>query len=385
MVREPVFYYRATGDGLIVYEVGSDLVVEADQAAAAMHGYSREEFVGLHSAALMHPDSQHLFHEYVRAVQPGAGYEALAVHVRRDGTPFTVAVRGTALTYRDRPCLLSVVREVSERGQTEQALWQQTQTRMREQATLLEISQTLASELELKPGLILDQLQVIYEQGQTLAALQERQRLAQNLHDAVNQSLFSASLIAEVLPRLWERHPNEVRESLEDLRRLTRGALAEMRGLLVELRPLVLTDSELDDLLRLLGDALTGRTNIPVAVTVTGQGALKKGALGQVTLPADVQIAFYRLCQETLNNIARHSAASQVAIHLQYEGSAVALTIRDNGRGFDPEHIPPGHYGLSMMNERAKAVGAVLSITSQPGQGTEIAVRWRETAEQKAL
>ncbi len=77
----------------------------------------------------------------------------------------------------------------------------------------------------------------LYEHAQALAALQERQRLAQNLHDAVNQSLFSAGLIAEVLPRLWDRDQEEARRSLEDLRRLTRGALAEMRALLAELRP----------------------------------------------------------------------------------------------------------------------------------------------------
>jgi len=210
-----------------------------------------------------------------------------------------------------------------------------------------------------------------YQQAQALAALEERRRLAQNLHDAVNQSLFSASLIAEVLPRLWEQHPEEVQGSLEDLRRLTRGALAEMRGLLVELQPLELGDHELDDLVRLLGDALTGRTNIPVTVTTSGQG----------TLPAEVQIAFYRLCQEALNNVAKHSGAGQVAIRLQYEGGAVALSIRDNGRGFDPEQIPSGHYGLSIMQERATAIGATLSIMSQPGQGAEIVIRWAQTLE----
>jgi signal transduction histidine kinase len=112
----------------------------------------------------------------------------------------------------------------------------------------------------------------LYEHAQTLAALQERQRLARNLHDAVNQSLFSAGLIAEVLPRLWERDPDEGRRSLEDLRRLTRGAQADMRLLLAELRPSTLTDAELGDLLRLLGNALAGRTNIPIDVTVTGEG-----------------------------------------------------------------------------------------------------------------
>jgi signal transduction histidine kinase len=215
----------------------------------------------------------------------------------------------------------------------------------------------------------------LFEQAQELATLQERQRLAQNLHDAVNQSLFSAGLIAEVLPRLWERDPAKGRQSLEDLRRLTRGALAEMRGLLAELRPQVLIDSELGDLLRQLGSAFTGRTNIPVTVNVMGNGEL----------PADVQVAFYRLCQEAFNNIAKHAEADEVDIHLQYEAGTVELYLRDDGRGFDSEKIPSGHYGLGMMRERAEAVGAGLIVTSRPGSGTEIAVRWMENEEQEAL
>jgi signal transduction histidine kinase len=98
-----------------------------------------------------------------------------------------------------------------------------------------------------------------------------------------------------------------------------------------------------------------------------------------------VQVALYRLCQEGLNNIAKHAGASRVDIQLQYETGAVELRIRDDGRGFDPEQTPPGHYGLSMMRERATAVGATLSITSQPGHGTEIVIRWVETQEQKAV
>lgn len=211
----------------------------------------------------------------------------------------------------------------------------------------------------------------LYENAQTLAALQERQRLARNLHDAVNQSLFSAGLIAEVLPRLWERSPEEGRQSLEDLRRLTRGAQADMRLLLAELLPSTLTDAELGDLLRLLGKALAGRTNIPINVNVMGEGKL----------PNEVQVALYRLCQEGLSNIARHAGASQVDIYLNYEPDAVELRIRDDGRGFDPDKTPPGHYGLSMMRERAAAIGAKLSITSQPGHGTEIIIRCAVTKE----
>lgn len=211
--------------------------------------------------------------------------------------------------------------------------------------------------------------------SQTVAVLEERQRLAQNLHDAVNQSLFSAGLIAEVLPRLWERNPVEARRSLEDLRRLTRGALAEMRGLLGELQPLILTDTELGDLLHQLGSALTGRTNVPVKVTVEGEGIL----------PADVQVVLYRLCQEGLNNIAKHAKAAQVTIHLKHILKGVVIRIHDDGRGFEPERIAEGHYGLSIMHQRAEAIGASLTIASQPGQGTEITIDWTETPAEKRL
>ena len=326
--------FEHVSDGLIIHDAQTGLVVEANPAACALHGYSRQEFIGLHPTAFMHPDSRRLLHDYLLAIQSDSLFAITAVHLRRDGSPFHVEVRGTAFTYQQRPCLLSIIRDVSARVQNEQQLEQQMAARIKEQARK--------------------------------ATLEERQRLAQNLHDAVNQSLFSASLIAEVLPRLWERDPEEARQSLEDLRRLTRGAMAEMRGLLAELRPLVLTDSKLSDLLRQLGDALTGRTNIPVQVTVKGQEPL----------PADVQVAFYRFCQEVLANVAKHARASRVEIDLQYDAGGVALQIRDNGRGFDPAHTPAGHYGLSMMHERAEAIGAELAIASQPGQGTEIVIRW---------
>jgi two-component system nitrate/nitrite sensor histidine kinase NarX len=199
--------------------------------------------------------------------------------------------------------------------------------------------------------------------------LEERHKLAHDLHDAVNQTLFSASLIAEVLPRMWDRDQAEARRSLEDLSRLTRGALAEMRGLLAELQPSTLTDTDLGNLLRQLGNALSGRTNIPVAVTITGR----------FILPPEVQMTFYRVCQEALLNVARHAKASQVEIDLQQTGDVIELCIRDNGQGFDPEKNFSEHYGLNMMKVRAKAVGARLSIARQPLHGMELALRWKTT------
>ena len=339
--------FEAVHDGLILIEIETRRVIEANPAAVAMHGYPREAFLGLPLSRLIDPDSYAKFGGWVEMIQAGRAFQATATHLRQDGTPFTVEMTGTGCTYQRQPCLLSVVRGAGVRGQTA-ALFSQ---------------HTVAGDAGLA---------TFVKEVQSAAALKERKRLARNLHDAVNQSLFSASLIAEVLPRLWERHPEQIQESLEDLRRLTRGALAEMRGLLVELQPLALIDSELEDLVRILGDAFTGRTNIPVIVSVTGS----------ISLPAEVQAAFYKVCKEALNNIDKHAWAGRVEIDLHAREGNVELRVRDDGRGFDPEQIPPDHYGLGIMRERAAAVAAELTITSRPGGGTEIAIRWRNTPEQ---
>jgi two-component system nitrate/nitrite sensor histidine kinase NarX len=207
----------------------------------------------------------------------------------------------------------------------------------------------------------------LYARAQEVAALEERARLARELHDSVTQTLFSASLIAEVLPRLWRSDPEAGRLRLEDVRVLTRGALAEMRTLLLELRPAALTDAKLSDLLRQLAEALAGRKKLPVALAIDGD---------ECPLPADVQVALYRVAQEALNNSVRHARATRVEVRLRCRGDAVELTIGDDGRGFEAGRVGSDHFGLRIMGERATAVGAALAIESRPGQGTQVQVVW---------
>jgi signal transduction histidine kinase/putative methionine-R-sulfoxide reductase with GAF domain len=209
----------------------------------------------------------------------------------------------------------------------------------------------------------------LYERAQQVATIEERQRLARELHDAVTQTLFSASLIAEVLPRLWERNQEQGRQRLDELRQLTRGALAEMRTLLLELRPAALVDAELGDLLRQLAESITGRARVPVTLEVEGK----------CVLPPEVKVALYRIAQEALNNVAKHADASQATVSLHGEPQRVKLRISDDGRGFDPSYVPPDHLGLGIMRERAEAVGATMRIKSQPGQGTQVEVAWTDT------
>jgi signal transduction histidine kinase len=208
----------------------------------------------------------------------------------------------------------------------------------------------------------------LFEQAQQVATAEERQRLARELHDAVTQTLFSASLIAEVVPRLWERDPEQGRRRLEELRRLTRGALAEMRTLLLELRPAALIETPFGQLLRQLAEATTSRTTLQIDV---------QAADDERPLTPEVQIGLYRIAQEALNNMAKHAGASGASIHLRRRPQGVDLHLIDNGRGFDPTQTPPGHLGLGIMHERARAIGARLRIVSRLGDGTQVHVRWR--------
>ena len=199
------------------------------------------------------------------------------------------------------------------------------------------------------------------------AVAAERSRIARDLHDAVTQTLFSASIIAGVLPTIWQRNQEEGHKRLDELRELTRGALAEMRTLLLELRPAKLVEVDLSDLLRQLGEAISGRARVPVTVNVEGNG----------DIAADVKIALYRVAQESLNNIAKHAQAHNVLIRLRHTEEQITLSIQDDGIGFVFERIAPHHLGLGIMRERADGIGATLSVISAPGEGTTIEVCWR--------
>ena len=153
---------------------------------------------------------------------------------------------------------------------------------------------------------------------------QSGSRLARELHDAVTQTLFSANLIADVIPRIWKRNPEEGLQNLEELRQLTRGALAEMRTMLLEMRPESLERADIKSLLTQLADAFIGRVRVPVSLVIQGD----------CELTHEVKLVFYRVAQEALNNIAKHSGARQVDVHLECQPGQMNFADQRRWAGF---------------------------------------------------
>jgi len=211
----------------------------------------------------------------------------------------------------------------------------------------------------------------LFAQAEETAVTAERNRLARDLHDAVTQTLFSSSLIADVLPKIWEKDPAEGKKRLEELRQLTRGALSEMRTLLVELRPAALEDADMGDLVGHLVNAFSARTRLTVEFNQNCSS----------NPPPDIKEMFYRITQEGFNNIAKHADAQKVTITLNCQPGHVNLSIKDDGAGFDPANHRQEGLGLGIIRERAKTLGAEVNIVSKIGQGTEIIVSWESIKE----
>jgi signal transduction histidine kinase len=226
---------------------------------------------------------------------------------------------------------------------------------------------TLAQELAQRAAMAIKNAQ-LYQQAQEAAVLAERQRLARELHDAVTQTLFASSMIAGALTQhVEEGNVEKVRPQLTRLLRLNRGALAEMRALLLELRQVDLVTIELPELIRQLADIVMGHYSLDVELQIDGVPYL---------LPADVHTVFYRVAQETLHNVSRHARAKTVQGKLAYEPEQVYLEMVDDGSGFDPLQVSTDHLGLRIMQERAESIGAQWWVHSAPGQGTQIQLIW---------
>jgi signal transduction histidine kinase len=213
----------------------------------------------------------------------------------------------------------------------------------------------------------------LYDQAQQAAVVEERSRLARELHDSVTQSLYSLTLLSVAGQRLAETGAMErVKGYLTRIGEIGQQALNEMRLLVYELRPVALETEGLIGALRQRLDAVEQRAGV-------GARLVMEGEAGTVKLPATLEEALFRIAQEALNNALKHAAPTSVEVRLHVDGGdtgqRVQLQVTDDGQGFDPQAVrDKGGMGLVSMHERAEKIGAELTIRSAPGEGTRVMV-----------
>jgi signal transduction histidine kinase len=206
----------------------------------------------------------------------------------------------------------------------------------------------------------------LFQQAERVAVIEERQRLARELHDSVTQSLYSATLLTETARRSAAAHDLARTQSyLEELGDITQQALKEMRLLVYELRPPMLEQEGLVGALQGRIDAVEGRAGIQARLFVEGE----------IAPEPLVEEALYRISQEALNNALKHAAAASVYIRIRAYDDRIEMRVVDDGQGFDVQAARErGGMGLTTMRERADQIGGALNVRSAPGKGTTVRV-----------
>ncbi len=207
----------------------------------------------------------------------------------------------------------------------------------------------------------------LFERSRELTVVEERNRLARDLHDSVAQTLFSLSLMSEAALKLTEEgSSHQAADEIRRVSQLARDALDEVRSIVFELRPADLAADGLVQTLVKHTEVLSRVFGQDIAVSVTSEKRLDAG----------VELELFRIAQEALSNALKHAQASRIDVDVDLENHPVRLEVRDDGVGFDPDSslVRARHLGLTSMEERANELGARFDLSSAPGRGTTVTV-----------
>ena len=205
----------------------------------------------------------------------------------------------------------------------------------------------------------------LYDGSREQDILQERNRLARELHDSLSQSLFSMVLNAEAANLFFDQDPEKARAQILLLYETANAALKEMRTLIFELRPANLEEEGLGAVLAKHAKMISDRYGLTVRVDIKGQKRL----------PSNIEKGLYRVTQEALNNIVKHARATEAVVMLNAQDDIIYLKIKDNGVGIAPGLVKPGTLGLTSMRERIEQLGGKFEIGPRSGgPGTAISV-----------
>ena len=204
----------------------------------------------------------------------------------------------------------------------------------------------------------------LYERSRELSIVEERNRLARELHDSLVQKLFGVVLAAQSAGTLLDRDAEGAREQVRVVQELAQEAVVELRSLVFQLRPAEIETEGLGAALRKHVELVRRTHRAPIALELTGEPRLRPGVDEEV----------FRIAQESLQNALLHARAGEISLHLDESPGGLALTVADDGVGFEPDEsgLRSRRLGLTSMEERARGLGARLRIESAPGAGTTI-------------
>jgi PAS domain S-box-containing protein len=330
--------------GVFIFRGGK--FVFANPQLAAMGGYSREEFLAMDPFDLVHPEDRDWVRDMASRRLAGESvptdYEVRVV--TRAGETRWVNVRNALITYRGGPSTLATVQDVTERKRMEEAL-------ARSGNELRRLSAQILSAQE-----------------------EERARIARDLHDGIGQALSAIKFQVESAVPTCERLAGEAQmQTLRAAVARVQQTIEEVRRISMDLRPSILDDLGLVTTLGWVCREFSGR-NPQIEV-------VRRVEVAEADVPEPLRIVVFRIVQEALQNVAKHSGANRVELGLRRAGDDLELWVRDDGRGFDPEALAhrvgeARGFGIGSMRERAQASGGGIEVVVPPGGGTTIRVRW---------
>ena len=340
-------YSTLVEDALIGVYINKDGKIEfANDKFAAIYGYSKNEMIGMDSTMLVHPEDRPLVQEFrkkrLRGEKAPSEYEIRGL--KKNGETIWVMRSLSLINYKDGPAISGIVQDMTKRRKAEEALRESDKERR------ILSNQLLSTEEK------------------------ERKRMARELHDGIGQALSAIKFSVENSLRELRNSPGHADlNSLETVIPLTQKTIEEVRRIVQDLRPSILDDL---GILATINWFCREFQNVYSSIRIKADIAIQEN-----DIPSPLKTAIYRILQEALNNIAKHSQADWVQLSLQKTYKGVELTVNDNGTGFDlPEAISliPSRrgFGLASMRERAELSGASFHIQSAEGQGTTIRVDW---------
>ena len=322
--------FDSATDGLLILRPDGT-IIEANPAACTLHGYEPGRLEGTQIQALVAPSSQEHYRTFLQQIQRTGSVELDSVNLRRDGEPVEVQVRGTGFQYDNEPRVLAILTDVTERRRVEKR-------------------QRLLARQALQ------------------AQEEERARVSRDLHDELGQIITALRLEIDLLRRSPPPTSATSPTTFSIATDLVDKAAAELRRICRGLRPPLLDDLGIEPAVHQLVETFEQHTGKQVQIEV----ALADPEPG---LTIDVALCTYRILQEALTNIARHSDAQTVSISLVRDGDDLLLSVYDDGQGFELDLSDGRGFGLAGMHERSHLIGATLMIRSIPREGTRIELR----------